>query len=354
MVKTKLPEGVTFKGRSDYYDNGSNRSAVDDPFLTLNETREIQRLRKEESVQIRRNRPLKGKAFLQERKPRKLQRVTETIIYDKERIKNMEYQKYMDECQEYLKKNYLNATLSRLIPAAIGINRDWKVNADITEVISNTGQQNGLNRIGSKVTKQNLSFHLSDLWRKKKVAAIFIERDTEGMFSYRLSDMAYRIGPKLLVKFMHEIMPEDGEKLRIRLSEMRQMAKNREDGISEDEFNFFISTRHKEMMNEPVKSRKKQKKTKRLPKVDILADKPCVQNTDTETYNDLVCALSDKTVIEKRTPTEIIADPQPSIDTGTLNAMVQDESEEKKQPVKKIKFNIKIGFIPFSGEIEIS
>ena len=84
MERLKLPKGITVNGQTKY-------------FRDTNDT--VDRLPNNEHIDHHalKKTSIKGRAFNKPKEPGKLQRVIETINYSKERIKEMEYQKYYDE-----------------------------------------------------------------------------------------------------------------------------------------------------------------------------------------------------------------------------------------------------------------
>ena len=230
MDRVKLPKGITVNGQTKYFRD--KEDTVDK--LPDNEQSDFHSLKKTK---------LHGRAFKQERKPGKLQRVTETIIYSKEKIKEMEYQKYYDENKKVLSHDWVNGNLLNCIVSAIGTSGTPKHGKDIMAIFEAENKRN--KRTISKFDHSNTSYHLSHSWVHYKVISLFVVREQTKVYHYHFTDMGLRLGSKLLFRFRNIAIPQSYEKLRLELSEMRIAAKGR--GISEKEFNDFIKVRHKQV-----------------------------------------------------------------------------------------------------------
>ena len=231
MERLELPKGITVNGQTKY-------------FRDTNDT--VDRLPKNEHVDHHalKKTSIKGRAFNKPKEPGKLQRVIETINYSKEKIKEMEYQKYYDENKEHLTKTWMTGILMEAIIPTIGIDGKEKSARDIHDILDAENKKS--KRTVSKYTHGNLSYHLSYSWTKFRTLSLFIKRNTQGVYLYKVTDIGLRIGPKLLFRFRNIAIPKSFDKLRMALSEMRLLAKHR--GVSEKEFNQFIRIRHSEVM----------------------------------------------------------------------------------------------------------
>ena len=230
MDRVKLPKGVTVNGQTKYFRD--KEDTVDK--LPDNEQSDFHSLKKTK---------LHGRAFKQERKPGKLQRVTETIIYSKEKIKEMEYQKYYDENKKDFSDAWKTGALLRCIIPALGINGKPKSGKDILAIFNAEERIN--KRTLSKFNHSSTSYHLSNSLVHYKALSLFIVREQSTLYYYHVTDIGLRLGSKLLYRFRNIAIPASYEKLRLALSEMRIAAKGR--GISEKEFNDFIKVRHKQV-----------------------------------------------------------------------------------------------------------
>jgi len=231
MERLELPKGITVNGQTKY-------------FRDTNDT--VDRLPKNEHIDHHalKKTSIKGRAFNKPKEPGKLQRVIETINYSKERIKEMEYQKYYDENKEHLTKTWMTGILMDAIIPAIGLDGKEKSAKDIHDILDAENKKS--KRTVSKYTHGNLSYHLSYSWTKFRTLSLFIKRNTKGVYLYKVTDIGLRIGPKLLFRFRNIAISKSFDKLRMALSEMRLLAKHR--GVSEKEFNQFIRIRHAEVM----------------------------------------------------------------------------------------------------------
>jgi hypothetical protein len=240
----------------------------------------------------------------------------------------MEYEKHTKEFSDFLDFNYPDVILSNLIPAAIGSVNEWIPAGNIVEIIQAAAR--GRYRKHSKVTRQTLSFHMSNLWRKRKVVTLFVDRKPLATYQYKMLDMGYIIGPHHLVKIMHQPIPDSFEKLRLQMSETRLYAKTK--GVSEKEFNDFLKERFQALLV------LKEKRAAKVTESDVPKDKKIPLG------NGLQAEKVEAPLYQYRyDPDAKPSQPRKSVDTIA-----------NSQQIKKVKFNIKVGFIPISGEIEIS
>jgi len=316
MKKISLPVGITVNDRPIYY----NDKDTDKSLLDLDES-SIER----PCHAIIKKRSIKGRAFKQTRAPSKIQRVSETIIYTKERIRKMELEPLCEKNLRYMEEYYDTAPLANMICAAIGSSMSWKTLPEIVDIINNVGKGIKAHRA---VPRGNVSYHLSKPWTQRRMVAIFIERRSRAgipnALEYRMNKYGLASGLSNLMVYRVSPIPGSFNELRLKVSELRLCA--RSNNISEDDYNAFLKRRYEEMTGKTVKTapepdRAKPEKTmdaiKQMPVVpkETPVIRPAVSSTDLENYSKVL--------------------------TGT-------------KPPKKIKIDLKIWFIPVTGEIELT
>jgi hypothetical protein len=315
----KLTDGITFNGKP-----------IDEPFLTAHETNEIQELRRQEMAVPRLKGKPKNKAFAKERMPGKIQRVSETIIYDKEGVRELKNKQYHAEFKTFIVENMGILPLASLGVANFGARpgkQDVNQLMESLALLMDSGK-----KPKQKIRVSTLSHHLSAYWKNNKIVRLFVVRSVEKTFRYEMTEIGLQIGPEILTRYRNLTVPESYEKLRLQLSEMRIAAKTR--GISEDEFNDFLKMRFEQIKQELIPNRKPQKPSART----LKKPKPEKVKEAIET-GALKARIEDMPLTPE--PSEQWSKPGPSIDTGTLRAMEQDEilkrNKELEQEISQLK-----------------
>lgn len=307
MEKFVLPDGVTIEGQREVYTEEQIRGNTEVYQKQINPN----------------NRRRNGKTKHYVKPPSKLQRVLETEIYNDDQLKGYEMEQYRNAFREYIKKNYVYGGLGPLTFCAFAVSDMPENNHGITKILNEIGK--GQKRTKSKIVAKNLSFHLSSFWRNKKYASLFVDRFPGKSFSYAMTEFGLKLGPETLVRVLNDTVPMNFEKLRLSLSPVRLAAKSV--GISEDEFNEFIKTRHALIYNKkPVKKIEKKPEKDEKPIDSWYAPKE----------------------IESKDFTRIV-------ETTTIDEIEAAEPVEKTLPptVSEIELDLKIWFVPVTGTIRI-
>ena len=344
MDKTTLPDGITFNGKERYYnDKETNRSAVDDPFITIHESNEIQQLRRQE-VSIPKATP-KNKAFKKERPPGKIQRVTETIIYDEERIKLMSKEKYHKEFKQYIQEHSATGPLATIAAINFGTVSGWKNVRELNENLAKLMKDPKTGKF--LLNNSTLSHHLSAYWKDNRLIRVFVRRRIEKSFIYEATDMMLRLGPEIIARYRTVTVPKTYEQLRLSLSAMRQAAKAR--GISEDAFNEFLRIRFDEIVQELVPNRKPQRPFKKTKTID----KPKIKMK----YPSDLTKLAEKPVTSDNIELkEMPLAPEPvKVPEVPEPVKVQEKEVVKVEEPRKTKITVdmKIWFVPVVGTLTI-
>jgi hypothetical protein len=339
---SQLPDGITVNGATHYYDC-EDQTTTNKAFKPISD---IQALRQTEGTKVRKHRSLKGQAFKIPPVPGKLQRVSDTIIYDQERIQQMSNEKYYEEFANAAKHNYTVAPLSELVVYSFCLQPTFQGKADLTLLLEALGK--GQERTISKIVSSTMSYHLSAYWNHNKAIALFVDREvlsTGGKnrygFKYKACDMALRLGPTLINKLRNISVPKDIEKLRIRMSDIRLLAKSR--GINETEFNKFIEER-KPLLELNRALNKRKYATDTVPTADV--SKP-YEGTGFTTP-DIV-----KPVQYITDPIQEVTEPTPDIVEPVQDIAAQTYLKSLGTKAHEIDIDLKIWFIPVTGRIVI-
>ena len=345
MERVDLPTGITINGNEIYFREKPVKSTKSDSIQI--------------DTHLKKPRSIKGKAFLQERKPGKRQRVTETIIYDKERVKAMEMEKYHQEFQKYLLDNWQTVSLANLAIAAICIDSEWKPVNRVVEIFKETNEQ--VKRTISKSGKNSLGYVFTSYLSGNRALSLFIEKDhkfciTGKASHYKVNEMGVKLGPAQMLLLKLIKIPNDFEKLRLKLSDARLYLKTK--GVSEFEFNKFIKKRFDEL--------NKTNPTKKLEEPFVDNDKPLespiVHTIEDESLKNVVENMPLAVAPEPSFPLPL--EPETFVPPENVTLAIDSIKPEpegmqiNKLPaiptIKKISFDIKVWFIPVTGVIELS